>query len=452
MHIFYKGTREEEYQRMITKPVSNLVLSLAIPTVTSMLVSSLYNMADTYFVSKLGTSASGAVGIVFSLMAIIQAIGFTLGMGCGSLISRKLGEKDNDAADRYGSSAFFVAIGFGLLITVFGLIYIDPLMMLLGSTETILPYARDYGLYIIIGAPLMCASFVMNNILRSEGHAAFSMIALTSGGFINIILDPIFIFSLKLGTAGAAMATLISQCISFSLLLQFFLRKKGIVHIRISCMSRKFRDYGLVIVTGFPSLCRQGLASVSTAILNNQASAYGDSAVAGISIVMRIVVTVAAVMIGIGQGFTPVSGYNYGAKKYSRVKEAYRFTVMLGTAILTVGAVILIVFAPQIIKWFRDDPEVIKVGARALRFQSVALPLHGLVIGTNMLMQSTGKQLQATFLACNRQGVYFIPLIIVLPIFFGLTGIEATQACADVLSAITAVPYVLWFMKKLPKE
>lgn len=452
MHIFYKGTREEEYQRMITKPVSNLVLSLAIPTVTSMLVSSLYNMADTYFVSKLGTSASGAVGIVFSLMAIIQAIGFTLGMGCGSLISRKLGEKDNDAADRYGSSAFFVAIGFGLLITVFGLIYIDPLMMLLGSTETILPYARDYGLYIIIGAPLMCASFVMNNILRSEGHAAFSMIALTSGGFINIILDPIFIFSLKLGTAGAAMATLISQCISFSLLLQFFLRKKGIVHIRISCMSRKFRDYGLVIVTGFPSLCRQGLASVSTVILNNQASAYGDSAVAGISIVMRIVVTVAAVMIGIGQGFTPVSGYNYGAKKYSRVKEAYRFTVMLGTAILTVGAVILIVFAPQIIKWFRDDPEVIKVGARALRFQSVALPLHGLVIGTNMLMQSTGKQLQATFLACNRQGVYFIPLIIVLPIFFGLTGIEATQACADVLSAITAVPYVLWFMKKLPKE
>lgn len=437
---------------MITKPVSNLVLSLAIPTVTSMLVSSLYNMADTYFVSKLGTSASGAVGIVFSLMAIIQAIGFTLGMGCGSLISRKLGEKDNDAADRYGSSAFFVAIGFGLLITVFGLIYIDPLMMLLGSTETILPYARDYGLYIIIGAPLMCASFVMNNILRSEGHAAFSMIALTSGGFINIILDPIFIFSLKLGTAGAAMATLISQCISFSLLLQFFLRKKGIVHIRISCMSRKFRDYGLVIVTGFPSLCRQGLASVSTVILNNQASAYGDSAVAGISIVMRIVVTVAAVMIGIGQGFTPVSGYNYGAKKYSRVKEAYRFTVMLGTAILSVGAVVLIVFAPQIIKWFRDDPEVIKVGARALRFQSVALPLHGLVIGTNMLMQSTGKQLQATFLACNRQGVYFIPLIIVLPIFFGLTGIEATQACADVLSAITAVPYVLWFMKKLPKE
>jgi|SRR5574344_186633 putative MATE family efflux protein len=452
MHIFYKGTREEEYQRMITKPVSNLVLSLAIPTVTSMLVSSLYNMADTYFVSKLGTSASGAVGIVFSLMAIIQAIGFTLGMGCGSLISRKLGEKDNDAADRYGSSAFFVAIGFGLLITVFGLIYIDPLMMLLGSTETILPYARDYGLYIIIGAPLMCASFVMNNILRSEGHAAFSMIALTSGGFINIILDPIFIFSLKLGTAGAAMATLISQCISFSLLLQFFLRKKGIVHIRISCMSRKFRDYGLVIVTGFPSLCRQGLASVSTVILNNQASAYGDSAVAGISIVMRIVVTVAAVMIGIGQGFTPVSGYNYGAKKYSRVKEAYRFTVILGTAILSVGAVVLIVFAPQIIKWFRDDPEVIKVGARALRFQAVALPLHGLVIGTNMLMQSTGKQLQATFLACNRQGVYFIPLIIVLPIFFGLTGIEATQACADVLSAITAVPYVLWFMKKLPKE
>jgi putative MATE family efflux protein len=451
MNLFRKRNKEEEYQRMITQPVSRLIASLAVPTVISMLVSSLYNMADTFFVSHLGTSASAAVGVVFSLMAIIQAVGFTLGMGAGSIISRKLGEKNTGAADQYASSAFAAALVFGLLLTVFGLVFIDSLMKLLGSTPTILPYARDYARYILIGAPVMCTSFVMNNVLRSEGHAFFSMIALTAGGLINIVLDPVFIFVLKLGTAGAAIATLISQCISFFILLQFFVRNKGTVHLRITRVSLRFNNYAEITGTGFPSLCRQGLASVSTVLLNQQAAKYGDAAVAAISIVMRIVLLIASLMIGIGQGFTPVSGYNYGAGKYKRVREAYWFTVRCGALALSAAAVILIIFAPDIIKWFRNDPEVIQVGVMALRFQAVTFPVQAFIIGTNMLMQSTGKAVQATFLACNRQGVYFIPLVILLPALFGLTGIEATQAGADVLSALTAIPYVISFMKKLPK-
>lgn len=440
-----------QFVKMTTQPVSKLIPSLAVPTVISMLVSAIYNIADTFFVSQLGKSASAAVGIVFSLMAIIQAVGFTLGMGAGSLISRKLGEKDSDAADKYCSSAFFAAIGFGLVLTVFGLIFLDGLVKLLGSTPTIMPYSRAYARWILLGAPIMCACFVMNNTLRSEGHAAFSMVALTSGGVLNLLLDPLFIFTFKLGTAGAAIATVVSQAVSFCIFLQFFLRHKGIVRIRVSRVSRRIHDYIDIVTTGFPSLCRQGLASVATILLNNGAAVYGDAAIAAMSITTRIIMFVASIMIGIGQGYTPVSGYNYGAQKYDRVKEAYWFTVKLGAVVLTACGGLLFVFAPQIIRVFLRDDEVIEIGSRALRFQACSLPLHAFIITTNMLMQSTGKRVQATFLSCNRQGVYFIPLILLLAPLCKLTGVEITQAIADVLSAITAVPYLVWFFKKLQK-
>lgn len=444
----FSKSDDSQFLAMTTKPVSRLIISLAIPTVISMLVSAIYNIADTFFVSQLGKSASAAVGIVFSLMAIIQAVGFTLGMGSGSLISRKLGEKDIESANRYGSSAFFAALGFGLLLTIFGLLFIDPLVKLLGSTPTILPYARSYAQWILLGAPIMCACFVMNNILRSEGHAAFSMVALTSGGVLNLVLDPIFIFGLKMGTGGAAIATVISQLVSFCIFLQFFLQKKGIVQIKISSISTKGKTYFDILTTGFPSLCRQGLASIATILLNNGAALYGDAAIAAMSITTRVIMFVASIMIGIGQGYTPVSGYNYGAHLYKRVKEAYWFTVRLGAVILTVCAATLFIFAPQIISLFLHDEEVIEIGSRALRFQACTLPLHAIIISTNMLMQSTGKRVQATFLACNRQGVYFIPLILLLPLFYKLTGLEAAQALSDLLSTMTAIPYIIWFFKE----
>ena len=450
--MMHHTSQADEYERMISSPVSSLVIKLAIPTVTSMLVSSIYNMAETFFVSRLGPSASAAVGIVFSIMSIIQAVGFTLGMGSGSLVARALGAKQNDTANKYASSAFFAACVFGTTLSIVGLTHIDFLMNALGSTKTVFPYAKAYARYILIGAPIMTTSFVMNNVLRSEGHASFSMVALTSGGVLNMLLDPVFIFHFKLGTAGAAIATLISQCVSFCILFQFFVRKIGVTRLKLSSISKEFSDYAKIISTGLPSMFRQGLATVSTVLLNHSASVYGDAALSAISIVMRIVIFVASIMIGIGQGFTPVSGYNYGAKKYSRVKKAYFFTVKIGFVFLSFVALVLSIFAPHIIGIFRDDVDVVKIGASTLRFQAATLPLHALIVSTNMLMQSTGKSLQATFLACNRQGVYFIPLIFILPRALGLLGIEMTQALADGLSALTAIPYVVYFMKTLPEN
>lgn len=442
---------DSQFNKMINTPVGKLIVSLAIPTVISMLVTSIYNMADTFFVSRINTQSSAAVGIVYPIMTIIQACGFTLGMGSGSLVSRRLGAKLNDEASEIASSAFFTAIGVGLVITILGNLFSDPFLKLVGASETVLPYAKDYARYIFWGAPFMCASFVLNNVLRSEGKAFFSMIALTSGGILNIFLDPLFIYGFKLGISGAAIATLISQTVSFSILLSWFLRRKAICRISLKLYTKRIALLGLIVGTGIPSLARQGLASVATILLNRTAGGYGDSAVAAMAIVTKITMFIGSIMIGIGQGFTPVSGYNFGAKRYDRVKKAYWFTVGCGLCVLGASSAVCFGFAPKLISSFIKDPEVISIGIRALRYQVIALPLHPLIIGTNMLMQSTGKIKTATFLALNRQGVYFIPAILLLPHFFGLNGVICAQAVADVLSMLTAIPYIVYFFKHLGK-
>ena len=441
---------QAQFLKMTETPIPNLVSRLAVPTIISMLVSSIYNMADTFFVAKLGTSAAGAVGIVFSLMAVIQAIGFGLGMGSGSNISRLLGQQKNKEADIIASTGFFSAITFGLILTFFGTIFIDYLMKNLGATETILPYAKDYAKYILFGAPVMCASFVMNNILRSEGKAALSMVGITFGGILNIILDPVFIFVFKLGISGAAIATLLSQCISFSLLLSCFIRKKSTTKLHIKNVSKKIGTYLLIIKTGLPSLCRQALASTATIFLNVSASFYGDSAVAAMSIVGRIFMFTMSAMIGLGQGFQPVLGYNYGAKKYDRVREAIFFTGKVGTVVMTSFAVIGFIFAEDIMKVFRkEDLEVIVIGAFAIKMQCLALPTHPMIVVSNMTLQIVGKSWQGTFLSAARQGIFFLPLIIIFSQAMGLIGIQITQPVADVLTAICTVPFMILFFKEI---
>ncbi len=438
-----------QFNKMTQKPVSSLVLSLAVPTIISMLVSALYNIADTFFVSQIGTSASAAVGIVFSVMAIIQAVGFTLGMGCGSLISRMLGSRDPASASKYGSTSFYTALFLGVLLAVSGIIFIKPLVYLLGATDTIYPYAKDYIMFILLGSPVMCASYVLNNILRSEGKAAFSMIGLTTGGFINIALDPLFIFTLNMGTKGAALATLISQCISFSILLSFFLRGKSIVILSPLSVSKGLRDYYEIVKTGLPSFIRQGLGSAAAVFLNVGASAFGDASVAAVSIVARIIMFVASIMIGLGQGFVPVSGYNYGAEQYGRVRKAFFFTMSLGTVFLSACSVCLFLASPALIRIFRNDPDVISLGVSVLRFQCLALPLHAFVIASNMLMQSTGQAWKATFLSSTRQGLFFIPLIIILPSLFGNGGLKTAQLFADIAAFIVSLPFLIQFLKKM---
>ena len=442
-------TKDKQFEKMTNTPIPKLVSSLAIPTIISMLITSIYNMADTYFVSQLGTSASAATGIVFSLMAIIQAIAFAIGIGSGSTISRRLGEQNKEEADILGSSGFVTSLVFGFILLVFGNIFIEPLMIILGSTETILPYSISYAKYILFAAPFMATSFILNNILRAEGKANLAMVGIGIGGLINIILDPIFIFSFKLGISGAAIATATSQFISFIILLSFYLRRKTIVQFSIKKISRNINTYFIILKNGMPSFFRQGLASIATVALNFNAGNYGDSAVAAMSIVGRICMLIFCVVIGYGQGYQPVVGYNYGAKNYHRVKESFLFTLKVGTSIMTVLAIIGFILSPKIMSWFISDSEVIKIGTNALRYQCLVMPLMTLGVLSNMTFQAVGKPLHATFLTSCRQGIFFLPLIIILPKLFYLKGVEITQPISDILTFAISIPFIYKFFKNL---
>ncbi len=447
-----KAVQMTQYEKMTTTPVSKLVIMLGIPTTISMLVTNIYNMADTYFVSALGNSASGAVGIVFGLMAIIQAFGFMLGQGAGSIISRRLGNQDVESARVTASLSFFTALLLGTVIGILGLHFIDPLMLLLGSTDTILPYARDYGRYILIAAPIMMASFVLNNILRYEGKANLAMIGLVTGGLLNMIGDPIFINGFHMGIAGAGLSTALSQCVSFCILLSMFLRGKTQTKIAITAITKNPRGITDVVKTGCPSLLRQGLNSISTMVLNSLAGGYGDAAVAAMSIVNRICFFIFAVGLGIGQGFQPVAGFNYGAKKYSRVKKAFFFTWGAGEVLLGSLAVVAFFVSGSLVGIFRDDVQVIEIGTQALRFQLVALFFQPVTICASMLFQSVGENKLASFFSLLRSGLFLIPTLVISNAIIGLTGIQMSQTVADILAFLVAVPLVLRYIRRLPAD
>ena len=443
---------EQQYIKMTQTPIPKLIISLGIPTTVSMLVTSIYNLADTFFVSQISTSASGATGIVFSLMAIFQAIGFMFGHGAGSIISRKLGAKDVDDAIKFASTSFFLSLISGIIIAIAGLLFCNPLMKFLGSTDTILPYAVSYGTFILLAAPAMTSSCVLNNILRYEGRAFLAMIGLVSGGIINIILDPLLIFGCGIGIAGAGMATAISQYISMIILLSMFLLGKTECRIGIRYFTRNSGDVSEIIKTGFPSLIRQGLSSIATMMLNQNAAVYGDAAIAAMSIVNRICYIIFCVGLGIGQGFQPVAGFNYGAKKYSRVKKGFFFTLFFGTATLAAFAFAGLGVSEWIIGAFRDDADVIEIGTFALRAQCIAIFFVPVCVCGNMLFQSTGFYVRAGILSALRNGLCFMPLIIVLPMIIGVRGIQLAQPIADVLSALITIPFVIIFFKNLPKD
>ncbi len=446
--------QEKQYKRMTTGRVSRVVLAMGIPAVISMLVTSIYNSADTYFVGQLGTSASGGVGIVFSLMGVIQAAGFTIGQGASSLISRRLGEKDYDKANRIASTALLLAVLFGVLILCLGLSFLDPLMRLLGATDTMLPYARAYAKYILVGAPFMVVAFVMNNLLRAEGKLKYAMVGITTGGILNMVLDPLFIHTFALGTAGAAIATALSQFISMSILLFAYVRPNFTV-VRPGVKLIEFKPAMLadIFKTGLPALLRQGLASVSSIALNRSAMVYGDAAVAAMSIVSKVFMLIFSAALGLGQGYQPVVGYNYGAKKYSRVRAAYRFTLLLGIGIMTAASAVAFAFAPQIITAFlSSDPTVVEIGTLALRIQCLAMPTVPFVVVNNMTFQAVGKAAAASFLSSCRQGIFFLLFIAVLPPLLRLTGVLSAQAAADVASFLVAIPMCVSFFRHLPKE
>lgn len=445
-------TQEEKVVYMTTEPVNKLVCKMAVPTIISMLITSFYNMADTYFVGKLDTQSTAAVGVVFSLMALIQALGFFFGHGSGNYISRKLGAKEFNDASKMASIGFFSAFGCGILVLALGLLFLEPLSLVLGSTQTILPYTKKYLSVILFGAPFMVSSLVLNNQLRFQGSAASAMAGIVSGAVLNIILDPIFIFKCNMGITGAALATVIGQLLGFFLL--WTGTKKGEnIHIRWKNFKPSLYYYKEIVRGGVPSLCRQGLASIATMCLNHMAGGFGDAAIAGMSIVSRITMFANSALIGFGQGFQPVCGMNYGAKLYKRVKEGFWFCVKYAFFFLIVIAAAAYIFAPEMVSLFREnDREVIEVGTWALRFQAVVFPLNAWIVLCNMMLQSIGRAVKASVIAAARQGLFFLPLILTLPGFFGLTGIEICQMISDILTFILAVPLGISVLKEMKEE
>lgn len=437
---------------MTSKPVPSLIVKLGIPTMISMFVTSIYNMADSYFVGQIDTSASAATGVVLGLMAILQAIGFMFGHGSGSLISRKLGQKDIESASRYSATGFYSALISGFVILFLGSIFLTPLMRLLGSTPTILPYAKTYAICILCAAPALVSSCVLNNILRYEGRAFFAMIGLTSGGILNIFLDMLFMQVFDMGIFGAGLATAISQYVSWILLLIMFLLRKTQTSLSIKYCSFHWDTIWEIVTTGLPSLARQGLASISTMVLNNSAGFYGDAAIAAMSISNRISMFIFSAALGIGQGFQPVAGFNFGAKKYQRVRQGFFFTLIFGTVLLGIASLVVFFNAGQCIHIFREDPEVIKIGIPALRAQCIALFFVPFQVCNNMMFQSIGYKFNATFLSSLRNGLFFIPILLVFSHFFGLTGIQYAQAVADVMTSIACIPFTISFFSKIPKD
>ena len=446
-----KNPQQAQFDKMTRTPIPRLVMGLAVPTILSMLITSIYNLADTFFVGQISTSASGAVGVVSSLMAVIQAVGFMLGHGAGSVISRSLGSGDAPAASRFASTSFFTAVGAGAALGVFGIAGLTPLMRLLGSTETILPHARAYAFYILLAAPFMMSSLVMNNILRYEGKASFAMVGLVTGGVLNMALDPVFIFGLGMGAGGAGLATGLSQMVSFGILLSMYLRGKTVSRLALRFYTRSPRDVATILTTGLPSFGRQGLASFASMMLNVAARPYGDAAVAAMSIVSRIFQFLLSVALGVGQGFQPVASYNYGARKFHRVRQACLFTIGASFVLMTALAAVCYVNGEALVRLFRDDGAVTAIALPAFRWQCAATLLQPVLVCGNMLFQSVGKAGRATFLSCCRQGIFFIPLILTLPRAFGLAGVQYSQPIADVLSFVVAVPFMAQFLAELDR-
>lgn len=448
--------QQEKVAYMLSEPVPRLVCQMAVPTIISMLVTSFYNMVDTFFVGKLNTQATAAVGVVFSVMAFIQAFGFFFGHGSGNFISRKLGAGEFEESNRMAAVGFFTAFFAGVIAGALGIIFLTPLAKVLGSTPTILPYTKDYLRIILIGCPFMMSSLVLNNQLRFQGSASYAMVGIVTGAVLNIVLDPLLIFACDMGVAGAALATVVSQVVSFVILF-LMSRKGGNIRIKFRNFKPSWMLYWEIFKGGIPSLCRQGLASIAQICLNRAAGTYGgdfsDAAIAALSIVGRVSMFANSALIGFGQGFQPVCGMNYGAKQYSRVREGFRFCVKYAAVFLIVVSVAGFVFAEPLVTLFRkEDGDVIRIGTLALRLQCLVFPLNAWIVMCNMMLQSIGKAAKASFVAAARQGIFFIPLIYILPAFFGLLGVQMCQTWSDACSFLLSVPLGISVLREMKAQ
>ncbi len=454
--------KADKLMRMTTQPVKRLVLRLAGPTIASMMISSLYNMADTFFVGRMGTFATAGVGLIFPLMTLMQACGFFFGQGSGNYVSRALGANKIEDAEKMAATGFFCALIAGALILGLGHLFAGPILQVLGAdtarvAQETVDHARAYYTTLLFGAPFVLASCVLNNQMRFQGNAFFSMIGLVSGAVLNIGLDPLFIFVFGMGVRGAAVATVVSQIFSFCVLYLGTLRSDSL-KIKLKNLTPNAHYLGFIVAGGLPSLLRQGFGSVSTLCLNAAAAAsvplaQADAAIAAFSVVSRVMFFVFSALLGFGQGFQPVCGYNWGARKFDRVREAYLFCMKIGVLFLLGVSCCTFVFARPIVSLFRDDPEVIRMGAVAMRCQSCTLPLMAVVTMSNMLFQTTGKTVRATLLAIARQGLTFIPCVLLLPRVLdpAIWGVYLSQPVSDTMAVLMALPMILHILPRFKR-
>ena len=440
---------EDKYEVMTTRPVGHLVSEFAVPSIVSMLITSIYSLVDTFFVGNIDTQSTAALGIVFSYMALVQAFSFFFGHGSGNFISRALGSRNTDGAASMAACGFFTSIITGCLFAVIGFIFTHPLLRLFGATETIMPVATGYFRYILLGTPFIVGTFVMNNQMRLQGNAFLSMIGITAGAVLNVILDPIFIFVLDMGVAGAGLATALSEAVSFFMMLGMSGMRGGI-KIRIRNFHPTSSQYREVIARGLPSLARQGLGCVAAICLNQAAGNYGDAAIAAFSIVNRVIIFVSSALIGFGQGFQPVCGFNFGARKYDRVRNAFKFSAAVMTGYCVIFALAGILFSSEIVSFFRaEDAEVVEYGSKALRYQCFTFPVVGFIVLTNMYLQNIRRVGPAVLVAMARQGLFFIPLLYMLGYFFGLEGVLMAQPLSDLVAFLLSVPLALSALRSM---
>lgn len=447
-------TLDDKYLEMTQKPVKLLVCKMAVPTIIAMVVTALYNVVDAAFVGRLSTEGTAGIGIAFAYMTFIQALGFFFGHGSGNFISRALGAKDRSSASVVATVGFVTPFLLGALAALLCLPNLSALSRLLGAPPEVVPYANDYLRFIVLATPFMMSALTLNNQLRLQGNANFGMVGIVSGALLNIALDPLFIFTLDMGVSGASLATAVSQLFSWVLLLAGTFKPES-VHINLRDFKPSFKVYYEILRGGLPSLFRQVFNCAAAVILNYSAAHYAApgheaAAVAAFAVVTRIMMFAFSVVLGFCQGFQPVCGFNYGAKLYDRVRESWLFATWVGTAFLLFISLLGFLFAPQIVALFRaEDPELVALGAATLRWQCAAFPLVGLFTATGMLFQNIRMTGPATLLSICRNGLFFLPAILLLPLALGMQGVQMAQAVADLLTFLLAVPYALWINRRL---
>ena len=450
-------TRQEQRSRMmLEQPVGQVIMKMAVPTIVAFLINSIYSLADTYFVSGLGTNATAAVSVNASLDQLIMMCGSMLAVGASSYIARLLGQVDNKKASQVLSTAFFLAAAMGGLLMVFGSIFMTPMVRLLGATPTCQQFAEEYASYVLLAAPFMATSFVMNQCLRSEGSATLSMIGMGFGGVLNCLLDPIFIQGFAplgipaMGVTGASLATAISKVVSFAILVFPYMTRKSLLHLSVRNFHWARDIIREIISVGSSSMFRSGLAVVAGILLNDLAGNISDSVLAGIGVCTKVMMFPFSIILGFGMGFQPVAGFNWGAKRFDRVQQSFRFSSVVAIIGGVVMAAVLIIFAePIIVAFAGDDPQMRQIGALSIRLQSLALPIHGWVAVVNMLCAGLGNAKGAVLLSTARQGSCMLPVLFPLAYLFGQVGIASVQAVADVLSLALAIPISLGMLKKV---